>query len=273
MTTFYFVRHGTSQANLDNEVSLPDTPLTKQGESEARRVGRQLKKEGISIIVCSPYPRARRTAEIIAKELKIKDIEVIDDLRERGLGGLEGHKHDRKHSEYYTVEGEADVEPRGVLIARCEAALAKIKKLSEQGTVLAVGHTMAGYHLLQVAAGKRLLSDFDPPRDIPHDTYKKVTIIDAPMRTGSRQLAVAFLAFIAGILCLIVGIWLLFNQPTSKQQGVKEQSIPLKPEDYNGDPMLQGAVEKQLQQQNQSSQSQNSASQTLQPAPQTKQGE
>jgi broad specificity phosphatase PhoE len=247
MTTFYFVRHGTSQANLDDEISRPDAPLTKQGEAEARKVGRSLKKVGITTIVCSPYDRARRTAEIIAKELKIKDIEIIDDLRERGLGQLEGRKHDRKHSEYYKIDGEADVEPRGVLIARCEAALAKIKKLSESGTVLAVGHTMAGFYLQQVAAGKRLFSEFDEPRDLPHGAYKKITVVDAPMRTGSRQLVLAFLAFMTGIACLIIGIWLLVTRP-APQPAKTSPDIPLTPEDYKDDPLLKGAVEKQLQQ-------------------------
>src|SRR5690349_16486216 len=165
MTNFIFVRHGKSQDNQDDLVSRPDTPLTKEGEGQAREVARQLRNKHVAVIAASPFPRAQQTAQIIAKELKIDTVQTIDDLRERGLGQFEGHKHEHEHTWYHTVEGQGDVEPRGVVIARCESALATIKKLSAQGMVLVVGHTIAGYYLRQVASGKRRVDEFAPPSD------------------------------------------------------------------------------------------------------------
>jgi broad specificity phosphatase PhoE len=270
MSSFIFVRHGKSQANHDHIIAAPDSPLTKEGEVKARKLGRELKKQGITLVVASPYVRARQTADIIAKELKIKeDVVILDDLRERGFGQLQDRPKDHPTEWYFTIDGEADVEPRGVLIARCESALAQIKKLAEAHTVVVVGHGTSGFYLRQVAAGKRFFEDFDPPYEMRNATQVRVTIADKiPMKRTSREAAIAFLAILAGVICLAAGIW-LFNQRQAAAPGpqVKQTEIPLQPEDYNGDPNLQGAIQKQLQQQSEAEQATGGASEVLQPAP------
>ncbi len=265
MTSFIFVRHGKSQDNQDDLVSTPQTPLTKEGEAQARKTGRDLRSKGIVTILTSPFPRAQKTAEIIATQLKLssESIKVVDDLRERGLGQLEGRKHEHKHSWYFTVDGQADVEPRGVLIARCESALNSIKKAAADGPVLVIGHTMCGYYLREVAAGKRLIEQFNEPRDTPNGGFQKVTITEARMATGSKTAGWSFAAFLLGAILLAWGLYLKMQPPTPT---AKEQVIPLSPEDYNGDPLLQGAVQKLLQDQGQPEQSGADASGTLQPA-------
>lgn len=268
MTSFIFVRHGKSQDNQDDVVSTPQTPLTKEGETQARKTGRELRDQGITTILTSPFPRARQTAEIIAKQLKLspESITVIDDLRERGLGQLEGRKHEHKHTWYFTVEGESDVEPRGVLIARCESALSAIKKAALEGPVLVVGHTICGYYLREVAAGKRLIEQFNEPRETPNAGFQKVTITETRMNTGSKTAAWSFVAVLAGVILLIWGLYLKM-QPTT-QTATKEPIIPLSPEDYNGDPLLQGAVQKLIQDQTKAQQSGSDASGRLQPSTQ-----
>jgi len=266
MSSFIFVRHGKSQANQDKIIATPDSPLTKEGQAQARKTGRELKGSGITTIVTSPLIRARETAEIIAKELKIEEVEVIDDLRERGFGQLMGHPKEHPSEWYFTIDGESDVEPRGVLIARCEAALAKIKKLSETGKVVVVGHAVSGFYLRQVAGGKRFLDDFSQPKEMINSGHAEVMIVDKiPMKKTSREAVVSFLLIVTGILCLIVGIWLFSQKPSYQPPQVKQQQIPLSPEDYQGDPNLQGAIQKQLQQQGGSDQSNMSASGVLQP--------
>jgi uncharacterized phosphatase len=266
MTSFIFVRHGQSQANLDGVIALEDSPLTKEGAVKARKAARELKKRGITAIVSSPLLRARQTAEVIAKEVKIdpQTIEVIDDLRERGLGSYKGHRREESHLFYFTVDGQNDVEPRGVLIARCEAALNRIKKLSERGTVLVVGHAVSGYFLQQVASGKRLLADFDDPKELANAKSTTISIIEPQRPSLSKDAAIAIGAIILGLAALITGITLLMNKPKPAESQVKQPSIPLRPEDYADDPNLQGAIQK-LQDQSQTPQADGSAANALQP--------
>jgi uncharacterized phosphatase len=272
MSSFIFVRHGKSQANQDKIIAASDSPLTKEGEAQARKVGRELKKSGVTAVVSSPLLRARHTAEIIANELKIAEVQVIDDLRERGFGQLQNQTKDHPTEWYFTVDGESDVEPKGVLIARCEAALARIRKLVETEKVVVVGHAVTGFYLQQVAAGKRFFDDFDAPKEMLNTARKEVAIIDKiPLKNTSREAAMSLAALILGAICLAGGIWLFTQRDTTPQpQEVKEQQIQLKPEDYQGDPNLQGAVQKQLeqqglQQQNTSGQAGSDASKMLQP--------
>lgn len=233
---------------------------------QARKAAHALKKNHIAVIVCSPLPRAHATAEIIAKKLHIKDVQVIDDLRERGLGHLEGHELQHPHEWYYTVEGEEDVEPRGSLIARCEAALAKIQKLSQQGTVLVVGHAVQGYHLQQVAAGKRLVNQFDPPK-IPKNAEPIEVTIQAVQRPAvTKDTFMAFGALVAGLVCLIVGIALIVNRPPVQQTNANTgKSIPLSTDSTNTGAQLQGTTQQPLQTQTGTGQSNTDASNALQP--------
>jgi len=273
MTTFIFVRHGKSQANADNLIATDDTPLTKEGESQARRVGRELRGKKINYIVSSPFDRARKTAEIIAKQLKLRrSVEVIDDLRERGFGELEGKPKDHESSWYAIADGESDIEPRGVVIARVEAALGKIKKLAEEGEgqVLVVGHGVAGFYLQQVAAGKRYIeqfADYKQPSNATPTTVVINPVKSQPIAVKPKLLA-SFIAIVVGIALLITGIAMLINQQNAPLTDKKLPDIPLSPQDYNGDPHLQNAIQQQLQEQSGSAQSQNDASHTLQPAPQ-----
>lgn len=250
MSSFIFVRHAKSQANQDKIIAAPDSSLTKEGEAQARKTGRALKKSGVTVIVSSPLLRARQTAEIIAKQLKIADVQVIDDLRERGFGQLQKHAKDHPAEWYFTVDGESDVEPKGVVIARCEAALAKIRKLAQTDKVVVVGHAVSGFYLRQVAAGKRFFEDFDPPKEVQNSSHAEVAIVDKiPLKNTSREALVSLIAIILGIACLVAAVWLYAQPDTPQSKGVKEQQIKLEPEAYNSDPNLQGAVQKQVQQQ------------------------
>lgn len=248
---FYFARHGKSQANADHAIADDKSPLTKEGEAQARKLGRDLKKANIAVIVSSPLERAYKTAEVIAKQLKIPEIITIDNLRERGLGELEGRPKDQPDDWYYQVDGKMDVEPRGIVIARAEAALHQIKKLAAQGNVLVVGHTVSGFYLREVAAGKRRFEDFDAPKSVPNGNYIKVDIAERPPTRNPLAAIVGLL-----VMALIVFIFAVATaQPAAKTATeVKQTEIPLSPSDYQDDPRLQGAVQKQLQEQDTSPQ-------------------
>lgn len=161
---FFFVRHGESVANSQNNIATFESPLTEKGLEQARKTGIELKGKGITKIVCSPFTRAQQTAEIIAGELGIPvdHIEVIDELAERRFGNKEGTPKEHPSEFYYTYEGP-EIEPRADLLKRVKTALAKIKESSQNDMVLAVGHGCSGFYMLQVAKGNDELEKFEKP--------------------------------------------------------------------------------------------------------------
>lgn len=74
-----YIRHGDDE-HLPGKTWKHDTPLTDRGKQEARRTALVLKEAyGIpTSIVCSPYMRARQTAENMVKALEISIPIVID---------------------------------------------------------------------------------------------------------------------------------------------------------------------------------------------------
>jgi len=163
MAKFIFVRHGQSKANAAGMLGTSDSPLSKLGLEQAREAGHKLKKFDIKTIVCSPFLRAQQTAETIASELGIdlNHIIIIDELHERRLGKLEGTPKIHSSKWYDTAAGTGDMERRATVIKRMQKCLDKIQKLSKSGLVLAVGHSCAGFYLIEVAKGKSRFEEFN----------------------------------------------------------------------------------------------------------------
>ncbi|HMD02341.1 MAG TPA: phosphohistidine phosphatase SixA [Candidatus Baltobacteraceae bacterium] len=77
----YFLRHGLAGDREDWQGDDSERPLTAEG---IEKMGREAKtiaalKLQLDAIVTSPLTRARQTAEIVAKELKLRDRLVEDD--------------------------------------------------------------------------------------------------------------------------------------------------------------------------------------------------
>ena len=72
----YLMRHGIAQARNDPEVSSDDDrELTKKGAKKARKAAKGLRSLKIPFdrIITSPLPRARETAEIVAKVFDMEE--------------------------------------------------------------------------------------------------------------------------------------------------------------------------------------------------------
>ncbi|MEK7153129.1 MAG: histidine phosphatase family protein [Patescibacteria group bacterium] len=180
MTSFIFVRHGQSQANADGIIANAYSPLTEGGIEQARKTAKEVKALGVTMIACSPYLRAQQSAEIIAGELGIDlaHIKIIDELRERGLGVLENKPKGHDGAWYFLDEESEGIESREGLFGRMTQALHIIRELSKTNTVLVVGHSVAGFYLLQAAAMKASLEAFDPPSQMNNADYVKVNLED-----------------------------------------------------------------------------------------------
>ena len=175
MSMFIFVRHGQSDGNANGYIADAETRLTEFGIEQAKATAVKVKDKAITSIVCSPMARAQQTAETIAAELgiDIAHITVMEELRERGLGRVEGKLKDHD-SEWYLTNDETElgIESRSELIKRMRTCLDKLDDLPE--TVLAVGHAISGYYLLEVAEGKTRFEDFGPAHELLNADFIEV---------------------------------------------------------------------------------------------------
>ncbi len=91
----FLIRHGRSTANESGIwQGQMEFPLSEEGRSQARRVGRALAGKRFDGLYSSPLGRAFETAEIIAREINFPgEVVAIEGLTERRGGWLEGTTH------------------------------------------------------------------------------------------------------------------------------------------------------------------------------------
>lgn len=87
----FILRHGIAvERGTKGFEKDSDRPLTAKGKRQLRRSAVAMKKMklGIDLILSSPYERAKRTAEIVAEELKLKKrLKFSDFLKYEGDPG------------------------------------------------------------------------------------------------------------------------------------------------------------------------------------------
>ena len=89
-TAFWFLRHGETDWNAQGlSQGRTDIPLNAVGVMQAERAARTLRTARIATVVASPLLRARRTAEIVAAELRLP-VALDPDLAEVNFGDQEG---------------------------------------------------------------------------------------------------------------------------------------------------------------------------------------
>jgi len=96
---YWVMRHGEAEANLEDRISadpLEPNHLTKQGREKVRAAAKQLKAEGLDLIISSDFVRTRETAAIVADELGLSSEQIIfdPDLREIDPGEFNGKTWD-----------------------------------------------------------------------------------------------------------------------------------------------------------------------------------
>jgi broad specificity phosphatase PhoE len=80
----YLIRHGQTSANIKKIIPGAHAKLTKVGSKQAYAAARKLKNLPVDVVITSPYERAKKTAAIIAKQLK-KRLVVSNLLKEKKL--------------------------------------------------------------------------------------------------------------------------------------------------------------------------------------------
>ncbi|TCO49484.1 putative phosphoglycerate mutase [Kribbella antiqua] len=90
MTVIYLARHGQTEWNVDGRrQGRLDSPLTPAGLAQVRRNAELLSQQDVDAIYVSPLGRARATAEVFAKALRLP-VHVLDELAEVDHGAWSG---------------------------------------------------------------------------------------------------------------------------------------------------------------------------------------
>lgn len=99
--TIYVARHGQTDFNLQGKIGgiLEPNPLSSSGKQQAQDLAQKLETFNIQKIYASDLIRAKRTAEIIASQLKVP-VEINALLRERNWGDLQGLTFNAAQREY-----------------------------------------------------------------------------------------------------------------------------------------------------------------------------
>lgn len=160
------VRHGESEGNARGEIQgHSDAPLTEKGRSQAALAAEWLRARDLrwQAAYASPLARARDTARIIAETTGFPAPELDPDLREVGVGALEGLKredivHRFPHFMQRDITDLGDFEEFGgegypVVQARVDRFWDRMKTAHAQSAdrVLVVAHGGINFQLVKSA--------------------------------------------------------------------------------------------------------------------------
>ena len=143
-TTFVFVRHGESEANVARRFSgRTDSPLTDAGREQAAAVAEALDHLPFDRIVATPLSRSLDTALVIARRRRMP-VDIVRDLIEIDVGEKTGaHFDEIKGLPEWTDEGFVAWKGGETLEQVLERGLRAIRRLHREspgGNVLVVGH-------------------------------------------------------------------------------------------------------------------------------------
>jgi broad specificity phosphatase PhoE len=174
-TTFFFVRHGESEANLARIFSgRRDSPLTERGRAQAVTVADALSDVPFDRIVATPLSRSLDTALVIARRRNMP-VDIVHDLVEIDVGEKTGATFDEiaglPEWQGDAFEAWPDGESLAQVLERSLRALKAIHKESPGETVLVIGH--GGVTRILVSHFLGML----PKLDATRQTNTAVTVI------------------------------------------------------------------------------------------------
>lgn len=142
----YFIRHGETDFNQQGLwMGCTDIELNTNGQQQALTAATELANLPLDMIYTSPLQRAYSTAQAIAsKQAHQPALIVLEELRERGFGVLEGTPRNQPLDDNF--DEIAGVETTAALIARLTKALELVTPPDNQ-KVLIVSHG-AVFHCL-----------------------------------------------------------------------------------------------------------------------------
>lgn len=142
MTTIAFIRHGTTDWNLERRAQgKTDIPLNEDGMLQVKALARRFDGEQWDAIYSSDLQRARKTAEAVGEVLNLP---VNEDprIQEVGFGLIEGTIESERVAQWgsdwksLNLEGESDES----IAERVESFLDDLIETYPDGNVIVVSH-------------------------------------------------------------------------------------------------------------------------------------
>lgn len=156
------VRHGQTEANVENLFGEDDTKLTKEGIKQAKEAGKKLKEKygKIDIVFCSPFDRCVETLNNILEEYPIDGPIFMSRLiveRDFGeyLGSDAGLINQKELNEDNKTNREMGVESLASLLKRVNLFLEDLKLEDNDSTVLVVSHEWVIKTMIAKVTGKK----------------------------------------------------------------------------------------------------------------------
>lgn len=175
-TNLYLIRHGEAVSNVEPIMGGDKgcRGLTERGLAQARALGRRLAGGEITAdaLYASDLPRARQTAEEVARALKL-EIQLDRELQELRPGESDGMHIDEARARFGTFERffkefwtpiAPGGESWGSFIARASAALERLVLRHHGQTIVVVCHggviEASFFHLLELGPSVRGRASF-----------------------------------------------------------------------------------------------------------------
>ena len=150
------IRHGETDWNsLGKYQGREDIPLNKTGIEQIQRVANYLKKSKWDEIVTSPLSRAKMSAEIIRKEIGLREIHEEADFMERDHGKISGMT--KEEAQRIFPDGNYEgMEPTEKLQDRTIKALMKWAEHFNGKNIIIVSHGAALNSILSGLSGNKI---------------------------------------------------------------------------------------------------------------------
>lgn len=154
-STLGLLRHGQTDWNIDLRLQgTTDIAMNQVGVQQVELAAKHL-NHGWDVVLSSPLGRARQTAEIVAKQIGVRDIETEPLLLERAFGIGEGMTYAEWGEKFAKLDDIPGAESRTSVESRARALLAHIQQKYSGAKVLAVSHgALIRFVLSEVTAGE-----------------------------------------------------------------------------------------------------------------------
>lgn len=144
MITICLVRHGETEWNTLGRIQgREDTRLNEKGLKQATECAEILRQYYPEAIFSSPLKRAVKTARIIADELGLPSVKVIDQMTERDFGEISGMTYEERKQFVDRIGGSEYIKGLESFDDLCARAMGELEALAadyEERTIAVVAH-------------------------------------------------------------------------------------------------------------------------------------